>query len=79
MWRKRHGAGLPYLVGIPGEILNAIYSGNEFLTRTNLMRAWNFQTEISPFISMIGCSYEPSRALCSGRPKVGEATIEPYG
>jgi glutamate synthase (NADPH/NADH) small chain len=36
------GAGLPYFLGIPGENLNAVYSANEFLTRINLMRAWEF-------------------------------------
>jgi glutamate synthase (NADPH/NADH) small chain len=36
------GAGLPVFLGIPGEHLNGVYSANEFLTRTNLMRAWQF-------------------------------------
>lgn len=36
------GAGLPYFLGIPGENLNGVYSANEFLTRTNLMRAYRF-------------------------------------
>ena len=36
------GAGLPYFMSIPGENLNAVYSANEFLTRINLMRAWDF-------------------------------------
>lgn len=36
------GAGLPYFLNIPGENLNAVYSANEFLTRINLMRAWEF-------------------------------------
>lgn len=33
------GAGTPKLLGIPGENLSGIYSGNEWLTRINLMRA----------------------------------------
>jgi len=33
------GAGAPKLLGIPGENLGGIYSGNEWLTRINLMRA----------------------------------------
>ncbi|MCE5314824.1 MAG: NADPH-dependent glutamate synthase [Armatimonadota bacterium] len=33
------GAGAPKLMGIPGENLSGIYSGNEWLTRINLMRA----------------------------------------
>jgi glutamate synthase (NADPH/NADH) small chain len=35
------GAGLPYFLDIPGENLVGIYSANEFLTRVNLMRAYN--------------------------------------
>ena len=34
------GAGLPQFLGIPGEHFNGVYSANEFLTRTNLMRAY---------------------------------------
>ena len=33
------GAGLPKMMGIPGENLNGVYSANEFLTRVNLMHA----------------------------------------
>ncbi|MBI4598004.1 MAG: NADPH-dependent glutamate synthase [Candidatus Omnitrophica bacterium] len=36
------GAGLPRFLGIPGENLNGVYSANEFLTRINLMRAYQF-------------------------------------
>jgi glutamate synthase (NADPH/NADH) small chain len=36
------GAGLPMFLGVPGEHLNGVYSANEFLTRTNLMRAYRF-------------------------------------
>jgi len=35
------GAGLPVFLGVPGEHLNGVYSANEFLTRVNLMRAYN--------------------------------------
>ena len=35
------GAGLPRFLGVPGEHLNGVYSANEFLTRINLMRAYN--------------------------------------
>ncbi|MBR5767580.1 MAG: FAD-dependent oxidoreductase, partial [Clostridia bacterium] len=34
------GAGLPNFMGIPGESLKGVYSANEFLTRTNLMKAY---------------------------------------
>lgn len=33
------GAGAPKLLGIPGENFSGVYSGNEWLTRINLMRA----------------------------------------
>jgi len=36
------GAGLPNFMSIPGENLNGVYSANEFLTRTNLMKAYRF-------------------------------------
>ncbi len=35
------GAGLPSFMNIPGESLNGVYSANEFLTRSNLMKAYN--------------------------------------
>ena len=34
------GAGLPRFMNIPGESLAGVYSANEFLTRTNLMKAY---------------------------------------
>lgn len=34
------GAGLPSFMGIPGEALKGVYSANEFLTRSNLMKAY---------------------------------------
>lgn len=34
------GAGLPRFMGIPGEFLKGVYSANEYLTRSNLMRAY---------------------------------------
>ncbi len=34
------GAGLPRFMNIPGENLNGVYSANEFLTRINLMKAY---------------------------------------
>lgn len=35
------GAGLPRFMGIPGESLKGVYSANEFLTRSNLMKAYS--------------------------------------
>ena len=37
------GAGLPRFMGIPGESLKGVYSANEFLTRSNLMKAYKEQ------------------------------------
>ncbi len=42
------GAGLPKFLGIPGENLNGVFSANEFLTRINLMRAYDFPTVDTP-------------------------------
>jgi len=36
------GAGLPIFMGIEGESLVGVYSANEYLTRTNLMKAYSF-------------------------------------
>ena len=38
------GAGLPKMMGIPGENLNGVFSANEFLTRVNLMGANKSET-----------------------------------
>ena len=42
------GAGLPYLMSLPGEHLPGVYSANEFLTRVNLMRADRFPVFDTP-------------------------------
>ena len=42
------GAGLPRFQCIPGENLNGVYSANEFLTRINLMKAYNFPVVDTP-------------------------------
>ena len=42
------GAGLPQFLGIPGEDLNGVYSANEFLTRVNLMRGYEFPEADTP-------------------------------
>ena len=39
------GAGLPRFMGIPGESLKGVYSANEFLTRSNLMKAYRADPE----------------------------------
>ncbi len=42
------GAGLPYFMNIPGENLNGVYSANEYLTRVNLMKAYDFPRNDTP-------------------------------
>lgn len=42
------GAGLPYFMNIPGENLNGVYSANEYLTRSNLMKAYDFPNYDTP-------------------------------
>ncbi|MEM2877979.1 MAG: NADPH-dependent glutamate synthase [Candidatus Hadarchaeales archaeon] len=54
-----NGAGAPEFMGIPGESLKQVYSANEFLTRTNLMKAYlhpEFDTPINTgkTVSVIG-------------------------
>lgn len=38
------GAGLPKFMGIPGENSNGVFSANEYLTRSNLMKAFNAES-----------------------------------
>jgi len=42
------GAGLPYFLGIPGENYIGVLSANEFLTRVNLMKAYDFPRTDTP-------------------------------
>ena len=42
------GAGLPRFQGIEGEQLSGVYSANEFLTRINLMKAYDFPNHLTP-------------------------------
>ena len=44
------GAGLPSFLGIPGENLIGIYSANEYLTRSNLMKAYLFPEYDTPIV-----------------------------
>jgi len=48
------GAGLPQFMGIPGEHLNGVYSANEFLTRINLMHAYEFPRYDEPMLDLVG-------------------------
>ena len=42
------GAGLPVFLNVPGEHFNGVYSANEFLTRVNLMRAYQVEEYDEP-------------------------------
>ena len=44
------GAGLPTFLNIPGEDLNGVFSANEYLTRANLMKAFDFPNYDTPII-----------------------------
>ena len=44
------GAGLPVFLGIPGENYAGVFSANEYLTRTNLMKAYRFPEYDTPVI-----------------------------
>jgi glutamate synthase (NADPH/NADH) small chain len=48
------GAGLPQFMGIPGEHWNGVYSANEFLTRINLMHAYEFPMYDEPIVDFRG-------------------------
>ena len=44
------GAGLPIFMNVPGENLVGVYSSNEYLTRVNLMRAYQFPEYDTPVL-----------------------------
>ncbi|HXK65190.1 MAG TPA: NADPH-dependent glutamate synthase, partial [Spirochaetota bacterium] len=44
------GAGLPLFLDIPGENLQGVYSANEYLTRSNLMKAYRFPEYDTPIV-----------------------------
>lgn len=48
------GAGLPYFMNIPGEEMIGVYSANEFLTRVNLMKAYQFPNVDTPVLNCEG-------------------------
>ena len=52
------GAGLPRFMGIPGENANEVFSANEYLTRSNLMKAFreDYDTPIAKFkkVAVVG-------------------------
>ena len=44
------GAGAPVFMNVPGENLSGIYSANEYLTRSNLMKAYRFPEYDTPIV-----------------------------
>lgn len=44
------GAGLPKLLGVPGENLVGVFSANEYLTRSNLMHSYDTENALTPHI-----------------------------
>ena len=65
------GAGLPYFLEIPGENLIGVCSANEFLTRVNLMRAYDFPSMTLRSSSVGGWRWSvpaTSRWTAAGRP-----------
>ena len=66
------GAGLPKFMGIPGENANGVFSANEYLTRSNLMKAFDdaYDTPIvkGKKVAVIGSGMtglETAELLCS--------------
>jgi glutamate synthase (NADPH) small chain len=45
-----NGAGLPVFMNVPGENLKGVYSANEYLTRVNLMAAYQFPQADTPVL-----------------------------
>jgi glutamate synthase (NADPH/NADH) small chain len=45
-----NGAGLPVFMNVPGENLKGVYSANEYLTRINLMAAYQFPRSDTPVL-----------------------------
>lgn len=74
------GAGLPKFMNIPGENLNGVYSANEFLTRVNLMKAYDesYDTPIKKMKNVVvvgGGNVAMDAARCAKRLNVEDVTI----
>ncbi|NLO83402.1 MAG: NADPH-dependent glutamate synthase [Clostridiales bacterium] len=75
------GAGLPKFMGIPGENLCGVYSANEYLTRINLMKAFDFPSSHTPVkrgqrVAVIGAgNVAMDAARCAVRLGAGEVYI----
>lgn len=75
------GAGLPDFLGIPGENAVGVYSSNEYLTRTNLMKAYLFPQYDTPIkvgkrvVVVGGGNTTMDSARCALRLKAEKVTI----
>lgn len=73
------GAGLPRFMGIPGENLNGVVSANEFLTRTNLMHAYDERYDTPIYVGqrvvVVGGGNVAMDAVRTARRLGAEATI----
>jgi len=75
------GAGLPMMMRIPGENLNGVYSANELLTRTNLMKGylfpeWDTPVKVGDKVAVVGAgNVAMDAARCSLRLGADEVHI----
>ena len=73
------GAGLPRFMGIEGENLNGVLSANEFLTRANLMRAYDEQYDTPIYVGkrvvVVGGGNVAMDAVRTAKRLGAEATI----
>ncbi len=73
------GAGLPKMLGVPGENLNGVYSANEYLTRIYLMHANYFPEHPTPIyqgkkLAVIGAGNTAMDVLRTGKRLGAEVT-----
>ena len=73
------GAGLPRFMGIPGENLNGVVSANEFLTRANLMHAYDKAYDTPIYVGqrvvVVGGGHVAMDAVRTAKRLGAEATI----
>lgn len=73
------GAGLPRFMGIPGENLNGVVSANEFLTRANLMHAYDADYDTPIYVgrrvAVVGGGNVAMDAIRTARRLGAESTI----
>lgn len=74
------GAGAPIFLGLEGEELNGVYSANEFLLRTNLMKSYKFPEYDTPLIvgDRVGVIGAGNVAMDSARSALRQGAEEVY-